>query len=190
MNFSRALHLEFLNALSDKDFFNSLLAKKVSERMADSSDLSCRAPLKRIRRREIVMAQKNLRIMVAKPGLDGHDRGARILARSFRDAGYEVIYTGCHQTPEQIVEAALQEDVDLIGLSCLSGAHKHLFPKVVQQLEQRGGGDIPVIGGGIIPEKDINYLHEQGIKEVFTPGTPLEEIIGWIEKNVESKEAL
>jgi methylmalonyl-CoA mutase C-terminal domain/subunit len=136
------------------------------------------------------MAQKNLRVLVAKPGLDGHDRGARVLARSFRDAGYEVIYTGCHQTPEQIVEAALQEDVDLVGLSCLSGAHKHLFPRVVQLLRERGAEDIPVIGGGIIPDKDIPYLQEQGIREVFTPGTHVQTIIDWIENNVESREAL
>jgi len=136
------------------------------------------------------MAEGNLRVMVAKPGLDGHDRGARVLARSFRDAGYEVIYTGCHQTPEQIVEAALQEDVDLIGLSCLSGAHKHLFPRVVRLLEERGAGDIPVIGGGIIPDKDISYLYEQGIREVFTPGTHLQTILDWIENNVASREAL
>ena len=136
------------------------------------------------------MAQKNLRIMVAKPGLDGHDRGARVLARSFRDAGYEVIYTGCHQTPEQIVEAALQEDVDLVGLSCLSGAHKNLFPRVVKLLENRGAGDIPVIGGGIIPDRDISYLHEQGVKEVFTPGTHIESIINWIEENVAPRDSL
>jgi len=136
------------------------------------------------------MAERNLRVMVAKPGLDGHDRGARVLARSFRDAGYEVIYTGCHQSPEQIVEAALQEDVDLIGLSCLSGAHKHLFPRVVRLLEERGAGDIPVIGGGIIPNRDIPYLYEQGIREVFTPGTHIQTILDWIENNVASREAL
>lgn len=134
------------------------------------------------------MAGRKLRIMVAKPGLDGHDRGARILARYFRDCGYEVIYTGCHQTPEQIVEAALQEDVDLIGLSCLSGAHKELFPKVVKLLKEKGADDIVVIGGGIIPQQDFQYLYDHGIKAVFTPGTPLEEIRDWIEKNVKVKE--
>lgn len=130
------------------------------------------------------MSKRPIRILVAKPGLDGHDRGARILARCFRDAGYEVVYTGCHQTPEQIVTAALQEDVDCVGLSCLSGAHKHLFPKVVQLLEEQGAGDIAVIGGGIIPKQDFQVLYEAGIKEIFTPGTPLPEIVHWIEEHV------
>ncbi|GAB6887540.1 cobalamin B12-binding domain-containing protein [Desulfothermus okinawensis JCM 13304] len=136
------------------------------------------------------MAKRKLRIMVAKPGLDGHDRGARILARFFRDSGYEVIYTGCHQTPEQIVEAAIQEDVDLIGLSCLSGAHKKLFPEVVDLLKEKGADDIVVIGGGIIPEQDFQYLYDHGIKAVFTPGTPLEDIKKWIDENVKVKEDL
>ena len=130
------------------------------------------------------MSKRPIRILVAKPGLDGHDRGARILARCFRDAGYEVVYTGCHQTPEQIVAAALQEDVDCVGLSCLSGAHKHLFPKVAQLLEERGAGDIMVIGGGIIPKQDFPVLYAAGIKEIFTPGTPLPEIVDWINKHV------
>ncbi len=130
------------------------------------------------------MNSRKIRIMVAKPGLDGHDRGARVLARSFRDAGYEVIYTGCHQTPEQIVNAALQEDVDCIGLSCLSGAHKQLFPKVVELLKEKGAEDIQVIGGGIIPKKDIDYLYQHGVKAVFTPGTTLEEITNWVNNNV------
>jgi methylmalonyl-CoA mutase C-terminal domain/subunit len=128
--------------------------------------------------------------MVAKPGLDGHDRGARILARAFRDAGYEVVYTGCHQTPEQIVSAAIQEDVDLIGLSCLSGAHKHLFPRVVELLSEKQADDIAVIGGGIIPKQDFQRLYEAGIKEIFTPGTPIEEIVDWIEKNIQPREEL
>lgn len=136
------------------------------------------------------MVKRTLRVMVAKPGLDGHDRGARVLARSFRDAGYEVIYTGCHQTPEQIVEGALQEDVDLIGLSCLSGAHKTLFPKVVQLLRNKGADDIAVIGGGIIPKQDFQTLYDAGVQEVFTPGTPLESIINWIESNVRPREGL
>jgi methylmalonyl-CoA mutase C-terminal domain/subunit len=128
--------------------------------------------------------------MVAKPGLDGHDRGARILARAFRDAGYEVVYTGCHQTPEQIVSAAIQEDVDLIGLSCLSGAHKHLFPRVVELLSEKQADDIAVIGGGIIPKQDFQRLYDAGIKEIFTPGTPIEEIVDWIEKNIQPREEL
>ncbi len=130
------------------------------------------------------MSTTTIRILVAKPGLDGHDRGARILARCFRDAGYEVVYTGCHQTPEQIVAAALQEDVDCVGLSCLSGAHKQLFPRVVQLLREKGAGDIVVIGGGTIPKQDFQILYDAGIKEIFTPGTPLEEITAWIEKKV------
>jgi len=136
------------------------------------------------------MSKRTLRIIVAKPGLDGHDRGARILARAFRDAGYEVVYTGCHQTPEQIVSAAIQEDVDLIGLSCLSGAHKHLFPKVVELLKEQQAEDIVVIGGGIIPKQDFQKLYDAGIQEIFTPGTPLEEIIKWIEDNVQPREEL
>lgn len=136
------------------------------------------------------MSRRTLRIMVAKPGLDGHDRGARILARAFRDAGYEVVYTGCHQTPEQIVSAAIQEDVDLIGLSCLSGAHKHLFPRVVELLSEKQADDIAVIGGGIIPKQDFQRLYDAGIKEIFTPGTPIEEIVDWIEKNIQPREEL
>ncbi|MFP4392903.1 MAG: cobalamin B12-binding domain-containing protein [Desulfohalobiaceae bacterium] len=134
------------------------------------------------------MNKRKLRVLVAKPGLDGHDRGARVLARSLRDAGYEVVYTGCHQTPEQIVSAALQEDVDLIGLSCLSGAHKHLFTRVVELLKENNAEDIMVIGGGIIPTQDLDYLYKSGIKEVFTPGTPLQDIVQWIEENVQPRE--
>src|SRR5438477_13066228 len=113
---------------------------------------------------------RTLRILVAKPGLDGHDRGAKIIARALRDAGFEVIYTGLHQTPEMIAETAIQEDVDAIGLSILSGAHLTLFPAVIAELRRRGGGDILVFGGGIIPEDDAKKLRELGVKEVFTPG--------------------
>ncbi len=128
--------------------------------------------------------QNKLRVLIAKPGLDGHDRGARVIARGFRDAGFEVIYTGVHQTPGQIVSAALQEDVDLVGLSCLSGAHLHLFSEVVKQLKEKGASDIIVIGGGIIPEEDIPTLKKAGIREIFLPGAPLDEILSWTRENV------
>ncbi len=124
------------------------------------------------------------RVLIAKSGLDGHDRGAKVVARGYRDAGFEVIYTGLHQTPEQIVNAAIQEDVDLIGLSCLSGAHMYLFTEIVKQLRERGAGDIIVIGGGIIPEEDTPRLKAAGIKEVFLPGPPLDEIIKWTKEKV------
>ena len=127
--------------------------------------------------------QKRLRVLIAKVGLDGHDRGARIVARGYRDAGFEVVYTGVHQTPEQIVGAAIQEDVDLVGLSCLSGAHMHLFTEVAKQLRENGAGDIPVIGGGVIPEEDIPGLKEAGIKEIFPPGTSISEIIDWTKEH-------
>ena len=140
--------------------------------------------------RERDMAERTLRVLVAKPGLDGHDRGARILARAFRDAGFEVVYTGCHQTPEQIVNAALQEDADCVGLSCLSGAHKALFPKVVDMLRDKGAEDIVVIGGGIIPKQDIDFLHQRGVQAIFTPGTPLEEIISWVKTNVHPRDEI
>lgn len=129
-------------------------------------------------------AKGKLRVLVAKPGLDGHDRGVRVIARGFRDAGYEVVYTGVHQTPEQIVSTAIQEDVDLVGLSCLSGAHLFLFGEVVRQLKEKGAGDITVVGGGIIPEEDIPKLKEAGIKAVFLPGTSLDEIVKWTDENV------
>ncbi|MFC1903817.1 cobalamin B12-binding domain-containing protein [Chloroflexota bacterium] len=129
---------------------------------------------------------KKLRVLIAKPGLDGHDRGARIIARGYRDAGFEVIYTGVHQTPEQIVNAAIQEDVNLVGLSCLSGAHLHLFAEVVKQLREKGASDITVIGGGIIPEDDIPKLKKAGIKKVFLPGTSITEIVDWTSKNLAS----
>ena len=132
------------------------------------------------------MSERKIRVMVAKPGLDGHDRGARILARCFRDAGFEVVYTGCHQTPEQIAAAAIQEDVDLVGLSCLSGAHRVLFPKVVECLCKKGADDIAVIGGGIIPEQDFSMLYDAGIKAIFTPGASLDSIVDWIRTNIKS----
>lgn len=127
---------------------------------------------------------RKLRILVAKPGLDGHDRGARVVARAFRDAGFEVIYTGCHQTPEQIVSTAIQEDVDLIGLSILSGAHRYSFPRVLELLRENNAEDISVIGGGIFPLEDIPALKECGIKELFEPGAKLGDIIEWVEKNI------
>ncbi|TET57207.1 MAG: cobalamin B12-binding domain-containing protein [Dehalococcoidia bacterium] len=127
---------------------------------------------------------RKIRILVAKPGLDGHDRGARVIARAFRDAGFEVVYTGLHQTPEQVVAAALQEDVDVIGLSCLSGAHIHLFGRVIELLKENKVDDVKVIGGGIIPEEDIPRLKKLGIKEVFLPGTSLDKIVGWVRDNV------
>ncbi|MCF8030721.1 MAG: cobalamin B12-binding domain-containing protein [Desulfohalobiaceae bacterium] len=116
------------------------------------------------------------RVLIGKPGLDGHDRGAKVIARALRDSGFEVIYTGIRRTPEQIAAAAVQEDVDAVGLSLLSGAHMELFPEVVEHLKQRGAGDIPVIGGGIIPEEDVRALKEKGIRKVFTPGTSIQEI--------------
>src|SRR4051812_8570913 len=125
-----------------------------------------------------------LRIVVAKPGLDGHDRGAKVIARALRDAGHEVIYTGLHQTPEQIVETAIQEDADVIGLSVLSGAHMTLFKKLLGLLEERDASDIVVIGGGIIPEDDIPQLKELGVAEVFTPGAPTTRIVEWVKQNV------
>jgi methylmalonyl-CoA mutase C-terminal domain/subunit len=125
-----------------------------------------------------------VRILVAKPGLDGHDRGAKIIARALRDAGFEVIYTGLHQTPEMIVEAALQEDVDGIGLSILSGAHLVQFPAVLDLLRERSASDIKVFGGGIIPEDDITALAEQGVAKVFTPGATTQEIIDWVKQNI------
>lgn len=124
------------------------------------------------------------RILIAKPGLDGHDRGAKVIARALRDAGHEVIYSGLHQTPEQIVETAVQEDVDAIGLSVLSGAHMTLFPKVVEILRGRGIDDIVVFGGGIVPDEDIPKLKEAGLAAIFTPGAPLSEITDWVAGNI------
>lgn len=130
------------------------------------------------------MAERTLRVLVGKPGLDGHDRGAKIIARAFRDAGFEVIYTGLHQTPEQIVSAAIQEDVDCVGLSILSGAHNTLLPKVCQLLKEKNVDDISVFGGGVIPEDDIPGLKGAGLKEIFTPGTSTEDIVKWVTSNV------
>ena len=123
------------------------------------------------------------RVLVAKPGLDGHDRGIKVVARALRDAGVEVIYTGLHQTPEQIAAAAIQEDVDAVGLSCLSGAHMTLFPRVVQLIKDQGG-EITVFGGGIIPDSDIPRLKETGIAEIFTPGTPTTDIVEWVNQKI------
>jgi len=134
--------------------------------------------------------ERKLRILVAKPGLDGHDRGARVIARAFRDAGYELIYTGCHQTPEQIVSTAIQEDVDLIGLSILSGAHTYSFPRVLELLKENQAEDITVIGGGIFPLEDIPKLKEIGIKEIFEPGAKLQDITAWVRDHVKPREAL
>ncbi|HXQ21445.1 MAG TPA: cobalamin B12-binding domain-containing protein [Candidatus Acidoferrales bacterium] len=133
------------------------------------------------------MPEKRLRILVAKPGLDGHDRGAKIIARALRDAGFEVIYTGLHQTPEMIAEAAAQEDVDAIGLSILSGAHMTLFPAVIDLLKEKGIDDVALFGGGIIPPEDIPELKKRGVKEIFTPGASTEDIINWVRANVHQR---
>ena len=125
--------------------------------------------------------------MVAKPGLDGHDRGAKVVARALRDAGFEVVYTGLHQTPEMIAVAAVQEDVDAVGLSIMSGAHNTLFPAVLDALADRGGDDIMVFGGGIVPEGDADDLRERGVGAIFTPGAPLDEIIEWVKSNVKAR---
>ena len=128
--------------------------------------------------------EKRVRVLVAKPGLDGHDRGAKVVARALRDAGFEVIYTGLRQTPEQIAEAALQEDVNVVAMSILSGAHPHLFPKIVKLVREKGLTDALIIGGGVIPEGDIPALKEAGVAGVFTPGTPTGDIIKFIKENV------
>ncbi len=130
------------------------------------------------------MEGKKIRVLIAKPGLDGHDRGAKVVARALRDAGMEVIYTGLRQTPEQIVETAIQEDVDVIGLSILSGAHTHLFPKVIELLKENNIKDIVVMGGGVIPEEDIPELKKVGISGIFTPGTDTRDIIKFIKEKV------
>jgi methylmalonyl-CoA mutase C-terminal domain/subunit len=129
--------------------------------------------------------EKRVRVLVAKPGLDGHDRGAKVVARALRDAGFEVIYTGLRQTPEQIAEAALQEDVNVIAMSILSGAHPHLFPKVVNLVKSKGMDDVLIIGGGVIPDSDIPALKQAGVAEVFTPGTPTSAIVEFIKSNVQ-----
>jgi len=133
--------------------------------------------------------ERKIRILVAKPGLDGHDRGARVIARALRDAGFEVIYTGCHQTPEQIVQTALQEDVDMIGLSILSGAHNYSFPRIMELLRENNAEDIVVVGGGIFPLEDIPKLKDIGIKEIFTPGAKLDDIVKWVRENVKPRKA-
>ena len=133
------------------------------------------------------MAEKRLRILVAKPGLDGHDRGAKIIARALRDGGFEVIYTGLHQTPEMIAEAAVQEDADAVGLSVLSGAHMTLFPEVMRLLKERGAGEIAVFGGGIIPDDDAEKLKQAGVRQIFTPGASTEDIIKWVRENVAAR---
>lgn len=134
--------------------------------------------------------QKKIRVLIAKPGLDGHDRGALIISQALRDYGMEVIYTGLRQTPEQIVASAIQEDVDAIGLSCLSGAHNELFPEVVQGLKDNGADDIIVVGGGVIPWEDIPYLEEQGVMKIFTPGTPSVETAKYIEQAVYKRDGI
>ena len=131
------------------------------------------------------MSSRKVRILVAKPGLDGHDRGAKVVARALRDAGFEVVYTGLHQTPEMIASAAVQEDVDAVGLSIMSGAHNTLFPAVIDALKEKGAGDVMVFGGGIIPETDMERLKTAGVAGVFTPGTTLEQIVTWVRDNVQ-----
>jgi len=130
------------------------------------------------------MGNGKIRILIAKPGLDGHDRGVKVVARALRDAGFEVIYTGLHQTPEMIVNSAIQEDVDAIGLSILSGAHNALFPRIIQLRRERGADDIVVFAGGIIPEEDIAPLRTAGIAEIFTPGDSLQQIVDWVREHV------
>jgi methylmalonyl-CoA mutase C-terminal domain/subunit len=131
------------------------------------------------------MAEAKFRVVVAKPGLDGHDRGAKVVARALRDAGFEVIYTGLRQTPEQIAETTVQEDADAVGLSCHSGAHMTLFPRVVEQLRERGAGDVLVFGGGVIPAEDIPALEGAGIEKIFTPGASTVDIAAWLRERLE-----
>jgi len=131
--------------------------------------------------------QRRIRILIAKPGLDGHDRGAKIIARGFRDAGFEVVYTGLHQSPEQIVSAAIQEDVDGIGLSSLAGAHDYLFPRIIDLLKEKAADDIVVFGGGIVPEEDIPSLTKDGVKAIFPPGTSIEEAVKWVRENIKPR---
>jgi methylmalonyl-CoA mutase, C-terminal domain len=130
------------------------------------------------------MTERKVRIVVAKPGLDGHDRGAKVVARALRDAGFEVIYTGLHQTPEQIVATAIQEDADAVGLSVLSGAHNHLFKRLLELLKEKGADDIAVFGGGIIPPEDVAGLKALGVKELFTPGTSTQEIVRFVRQHI------
>lgn len=131
--------------------------------------------------------QKPLKILIAKAGLDGHDRGAKIIARALRDAGFEVLYTGLHQTVESVVKTAVEEDVDAIGLSILSGAHMSIFPRLLEQLRNAEAADIIVFGGGIVPNEDVKELKKQGVSEIFTPGSPMEEIISWIRTTLQPK---
>jgi methylmalonyl-CoA mutase C-terminal domain/subunit len=133
------------------------------------------------------VSSRKIRVVVAKPGLDGHDRGAKIIARALRDAGMEVIYTGLHQTPEMIVNAAVQEDVDAIGLSIMSGAHMTLFPAVIDLLRESKAGDIEVFGGGIIPDDDIPRLKQLGVSEIFTPGSSTQDIVQWIRQHIQPR---
>jgi methylmalonyl-CoA mutase C-terminal domain/subunit len=133
--------------------------------------------------------QRRYRVIIAKPGLDGHDRGAKVIARALRDAGFEVIYTGLFQTPDQVAETCLQEDADAVGLSVLSGAHLTLFPKVVSLLRERGRGDVLVFGGGIIPGDDLETLEAAGVARVFTPGAPLGDITSWLEQALDARES-
>ena len=131
--------------------------------------------------------ERAIRILIAKPGLDGHDRGAKIIARALRDGGFEVIYTGLHQTPEMIAEAAVQEDADAVGLSVLSGAHMTLFPEVMRLLKERGAGEVAVFGGGIIPDDDADKLKQLGVRQIFTPGASTEDIVKWVRDNVAAR---
>jgi methylmalonyl-CoA mutase C-terminal domain/subunit len=131
--------------------------------------------------------ERKVKILIGKPGLDGHDRGAKVIARALADAGFEVVYTGLHQTPEMIVAAALQEDVDGVGLSILSGAHNYLFPRIVELLRDQGANDVVVFGGGIIPEDDIPPLHAKGVSAVFTPGTPMGDVVTWCREHVKPR---
>jgi methylmalonyl-CoA mutase C-terminal domain/subunit len=138
--------------------------------------------------RSIPAVKRQYRVVVAKPGLDGHDRGIKVIARALRDAGFEVIYTGLFQTPEQVAEAALQEDADAVGLSVLSGAHMTLFPRVMEELDRRGLDDVLVFGGGIVPDDDIKTLEAQGVAALFTPGAPIDEISTWLEGALDDRE--
>ncbi len=131
--------------------------------------------------------ERKVRILIAKPGLDGHDRGAKVVARALRDGGFEVVYTGLHQTPEQIVNAAIQEDADAIGMSVLSGAHKYLFPRVIELLKEKRAEDIKLFGGGVIPVEDILQLEKLGVQAIFTPGSSTEDIIRWVRENIQPK---
>jgi len=131
--------------------------------------------------------ERRLRLLVGKVGLDGHDRGAKIIARAFRDAGFEVIYTGLHQTPEMVVQTAIQEDVDAVSLSILSGAHNYLFPRVIELLKERGASDIAVFGGGIVPDEDLAGLKKAGVLEIFTPGVSTEDVIAWVRGHVKPR---